>query len=240
VATTTYRVRNWVGFQHYKERCPPWVKLHKTLLDDSDYAALPDKAARYLPLVWLVASEYDGYLPDVATLAFRLRLSVAACSKVLAALGHYLEQVDDATLATRKHDASNVLGLARSQETEAETEGEGEGERLARAHDAPAREGPPHQAPHDPADTVPSETEWHEYGLAIGVLWTRQQADALHAERLGRGWCDFKGRPIRNWQAHLRAEKAHIEATLRKPARPRPELTAEERLAAKRKREGRA
>jgi hypothetical protein len=35
-------IKNWSEFQHYKDRNPPWIKLHRALLDDYAFAALPD------------------------------------------------------------------------------------------------------------------------------------------------------------------------------------------------------
>ena len=28
--------KNWSQFQHYKGRRPPWIKLHRALLDEDD------------------------------------------------------------------------------------------------------------------------------------------------------------------------------------------------------------
>nr|AKH46931.1 hypothetical protein [uncultured marine virus] len=92
------RIRNWTKFNHYKDRTTVWIKLHKTLLDNSDYHAMPAEAAKYLPLAWLVASEANGELPAPPTLAFRLRISEA---KVLQLLTDWSEFVE--------HDASDLL-----------------------------------------------------------------------------------------------------------------------------------
>ena len=32
------RIKNWSEFQHYKDRAPPWVKLHHSLLDNFEWA----------------------------------------------------------------------------------------------------------------------------------------------------------------------------------------------------------
>ena len=79
-------VRNWEKFQHYKDRNPPWVKLHKQLLDNPEWFALPDAASRLLVEVWLLASENDGNIPDVDVIAFRVRRPVAGVSKALKVL----------------------------------------------------------------------------------------------------------------------------------------------------------
>ena len=50
MAGLKYRVKNWSKFQHYKNRNPPWIRLHVEILDDykadgteNDFHALPDK-----------------------------------------------------------------------------------------------------------------------------------------------------------------------------------------------------
>ena len=30
------RIKNWAQFQHFKDRSPPWIKLHREFLDDYD------------------------------------------------------------------------------------------------------------------------------------------------------------------------------------------------------------
>jgi hypothetical protein len=68
-----YRVKGWGEFQHYRDRRPPWIKLHRTLLDNREYHLLSDGAGKALPLIWIMASDFDGELPDNKTAAFRLR-----------------------------------------------------------------------------------------------------------------------------------------------------------------------
>lgn len=72
-----FTVKNWNEFQHYKDRAPPWVKLHKGLLDDFDYQCLPIASRALAPMLWLLASEnMEGIIDcDTKRLAFRLRTS---------------------------------------------------------------------------------------------------------------------------------------------------------------------
>jgi hypothetical protein len=58
------RVKNWTEFQHYKDRNPPWIKLHRTLLDDYEFSRLQDASKAHLMLIWLFASQKDGLVPD--------------------------------------------------------------------------------------------------------------------------------------------------------------------------------
>lgn len=52
-----YRVPNWHEYQHYRDRQPPWVKLHRKLLRNRAFRELPILAKALLPLAWLLASE---------------------------------------------------------------------------------------------------------------------------------------------------------------------------------------
>ena len=72
-----FHVKNWSDFQHYKDRSPPWIKLHKALLDDFDYQCLPIASRALAPMLWLLASEnMNGMIyADQKKLAFRLRVS---------------------------------------------------------------------------------------------------------------------------------------------------------------------
>jgi hypothetical protein len=58
------RIKNWEEFQHYKDRNPPWIKLHRTLLDDYEFSCLQDASKAHLMLIWLFASQCEGRIPD--------------------------------------------------------------------------------------------------------------------------------------------------------------------------------
>ncbi len=69
--------KNWAVFQHYKDRCPPWIKLHRDLLNDRVFICLPLASKALAPLLWLLASEskdgtFDGSLDE---LVFRLHIT---------------------------------------------------------------------------------------------------------------------------------------------------------------------
>jgi len=71
------RVKNWARFQHYKHRRPPWIRLHRELLDDMTWHSLPLASKALAPMLWLLASETQEGLIEGASnvLAFRLRLA---------------------------------------------------------------------------------------------------------------------------------------------------------------------
>jgi hypothetical protein len=104
--------KNWASFQHYKDRSPPWIKLHKVLLDDYAFNSLPDASRALAPCLWLVASEHsDGEIDATPkVLAFRLRRDAAWIEEALNPLmenGFFLpvEQAESILLASRKHVA---------------------------------------------------------------------------------------------------------------------------------------
>jgi hypothetical protein len=128
-------VRNWSKFQHYKARRPPWIKLHRDLLENRSFLELPVASRALAPLLWLLASESeDGSLPDSPKdLAWRLRCSEAEIVSGINPLiaGEFLSGVllpASVALAARGQHADS--------ETEGETETEGE-ERKAPAEPTP-------------------------------------------------------------------------------------------------------
>ena len=69
--------KNWSKFQHYRDRCPPWIKLHRDILNDRIFASLPTASKALAPLLWLLASESKDGSFDAAIdeLAFRLHIA---------------------------------------------------------------------------------------------------------------------------------------------------------------------
>lgn len=130
-------IKDWKKFQHFKDRRPPWIKLYRELLDDPDWHALAAEDAKILVMLWLVASENYGTLPDTRKLAFRLRLPLLVIDQTLARLSHWLI-LDDIMLASRRYQDDTPEG-----ETETETETEGETDSVAIATAAIAAPCPP-------------------------------------------------------------------------------------------------
>lgn len=113
--------KNWAQFQHYKDRCPPWIKLHRDILNDRAFMLLPTASKALAPLLWLLASESKSPQGDfdasTEELEFRLRMTAKEIESGLKALidkGFFI--VASGALAQRKQPAI----------PETETEGERE------------------------------------------------------------------------------------------------------------------
>ena len=120
--------KNWTHFQHYKDRCPPWIKLHKELLNDRSFMTLPTASKALAPLLWLLASETkDGsFDASIDELVFRLRMPESDIKTGLKSLidkGFFID--DSNVLADRYQDA------IPETETETETETEVKKKRTA-------------------------------------------------------------------------------------------------------------
>ncbi|TQE95907.1 MAG: hypothetical protein FKY71_16925 [Spiribacter salinus] len=57
--TDILRIRNWSDFQHYKDRCPPWIKLHFRILSSKDWVMLDDRSRVLAVACMLIASQSD-------------------------------------------------------------------------------------------------------------------------------------------------------------------------------------
>ena len=158
--------KNWDKFQHYKDRCPPWIKLHRDLLNDRIFASLPIASKALAPLLWLLASESKDGTFDAAIeeLAFRLHIAskdIEAGLKPLIDKGFFL-------------DASTMLApclqvAIPERETERETEGE-------------AKQKTQSRGTRLPADWVPSEAQ---------IAYCRTERPDLRPEWVAANFRDF-------------------------------------------------
>ena len=59
-------VKNWRDHQHYKKRSPPWIKLHRAITEDYEFAALKDRCKAHLIMIWILAAGTEGRIPNDA------------------------------------------------------------------------------------------------------------------------------------------------------------------------------
>jgi hypothetical protein len=120
--------KEWNSFQHYKERRPPWIKLHRTLLDNADFQRLPVASRALAPMLWLIAAEYEnGAITATADdIAWRLRMTVDELRAALVPLidkGFFVsDEAASAPLADRKQDLPPETETQVQEEEEAESQ----------------------------------------------------------------------------------------------------------------------
>ena len=123
--TWTVRVVNWREFQHYKDREPPWIKLHRRLLQKPEWRKINGSAAKLLVDVWMLAAgaeteagELQYSLVDLAYIVRRHPDAVLRDLEMLTAAGFLA--ISPQMLAA----ASN--GELHAPQRRGETEAEGE------------------------------------------------------------------------------------------------------------------
>jgi hypothetical protein len=192
--------KNWAVFQHYKDRCPPWIKLHRDLLNDRAYMRLPIASKAIAPMLWLLASEskdgvFDGSLDE---LVFRLHITAKEYQDgVKPLIDNDFFILVSGVLAERKQVAI----------PETETEGETETETKKKATSV----APPSGV---------SDSVWQEFKTlrkAKKAPITQRAIDAITSEATKAGWTLEKALEecvVRGWQAF----KADWVATKANPA----------------------
>ena len=126
--------KNWAVFQHYKDRNPPWIKLHRETLNDRTFMTLPLASKALAPLMWLLASEskngvFDGSVDD---LMFRLHITKKEYEdgvKPLIEKGFF--EIASGVLADCQQDARPETETETKRETETEAKKSTRGSRLS-------------------------------------------------------------------------------------------------------------
>jgi hypothetical protein len=99
-------------------RIKDWIKLYRDILDDPEWHELDGDSAKALVMLWLIASEDGGNLPDTRKIAFRLRTSEKQAKQLLSSLSHWLDSDDIAVIS----DGYQPDTPEREEETEREEE----------------------------------------------------------------------------------------------------------------------
>lgn len=126
-----YRIKNWHEHQHYKDRCPPWIKLHNSMLTSEVWVMGTDQTRTLAIACMLLAARdkandgsFNGDPEYVKRFGY---LNSKPDFKQLIEYG-FIDVVQD---------ASNSLAKCNTEERREETETEGEKRRLARGSRLP-------------------------------------------------------------------------------------------------------
>lgn len=186
------RIKNWSEFQHYKDRAPPWVKLHHSLLDDFEFHSLPVASRALAPMLWLLASEnLDGSIPDdLAEVAFRLRTTASEVQTALKPL------IDKGFVVS---DSEVLADCQQCALPEAEAEGEAEARKPAVS---PVQQrNSKYQKPDDVEQSVWDDFVAHRKRKRGSITALVMKSIRSEAEKAGWSLNDaLKETVIRNWQ----------------------------------------
>jgi len=81
------RIVDWAKLQHYKDRNPPWIKLHTDLLDNYKFACLPDASKLLHILLSLLASRTENQIPyDLTYIKEKLGLKAKPTEQMIQVL----------------------------------------------------------------------------------------------------------------------------------------------------------
>jgi len=120
----TIKALNWADYQHYKDRDPPWIKLHRQLLDKPEWRRLSGNAGKLLMDVWMLAAQHGGEVNlRLTDLGYRLRVKAPRLASGLLELrGAELLALSEPMLADASAAQANATQRRDRGETEAEAE----------------------------------------------------------------------------------------------------------------------
>ena len=134
--TLYFRVPKLDEYQHYKDRSPPWIKLHRRVLLSYKFSRLQDASKAHLMQIWLLASDLDNKIPyDAEWIGGKINATSPVDLDTLQDLDFIeLLQDDSDPLPERLQDA---IPEREKRESRGETKAKKEGDTSARP---PARQ----------------------------------------------------------------------------------------------------
>lgn len=161
-------IPGWHRYQHYKNRMPPWIKLHASILYDDDVLKLTERQQGIYLKLLLAYSQAGGKVPATPSVVAQLTRSTYSLRDQKAFCNRGLVEI---ALAPCLQDASTMLA-SRASPRSREAEGE-----VVEAKPLPTSTD---SATNDPAPTTPSQAPSpahtdHEKALARAAVFTKTQ-----------------------------------------------------------------
>jgi hypothetical protein len=129
-----FRVRNWDKFQHYKNRNPPWIKLHTELLENYEFASLQDASKLLAICIWMLAARSDNKIPaDPDWIKSKCNLKSKVDLEPLFSFG-FIEWIQE--LPSTEQVASNTLAESKQSADSEERRDRGEAEDALKTYSA--------------------------------------------------------------------------------------------------------
>lgn len=202
-----FRLRNWEKFQHYKDRNPPWIKLHTELLDNYEFSRLQDASKLLALCILLLAARSDNRIPaDPEWIKQRCNLKSKPDLDPLFE-GEFIEWIQELHTPAQIASAPLAEGLQDACALTEERRGRGEAERASAT---------PRKTIFDP-ETVPglnleAWSKWVEHRIEIKKpIKPHSMADAAEElAKLGdRQLAEVKRARAGGWQG-LHPEDAKV------------------------------
>lgn len=132
-----FQVRNWSKFQHYKNRNPPWIKLHTELLENYEFASLQDASKLLAMCIWMLAARSDNKIPaDPDWIKSKCNLKSKPDLSPLFDAG-FIEWIQE--LPSLEQDASKALADCEQSADSEERRDRGEGEGASASKPKPSK-----------------------------------------------------------------------------------------------------
>jgi hypothetical protein len=119
-------IPNWDRFQHYKNRDPLWIKLHRSLASDPDWMGLSGHDRAVLVGLWMeYASSNRRIRLDTSSISSRLTLRVTKASLERLQNAGLIEVSASRPLAQIKKEEKRRKGLTSTEDQQENGEAAG-------------------------------------------------------------------------------------------------------------------
>jgi len=126
------KAKNWSSYQSYKDRNPPWIRLHKRLIDDINFQRMSADARATLPMLWLLISEDEEPVTGLLRIgyeeiSFRLRqpeklIKSVICEIIKAGFFEEIKEAKTDSYETVTEPLQNCHSETETYSKETETE----------------------------------------------------------------------------------------------------------------------
>lgn len=121
-----YRIIKWGEHQHYRDRSPPWIKLHANTLTSQTWVGLDNDGRALAVACMLIAADTNNQIPvDPAFIRRRAYFDAVPDFAPLVAVG-FIELVGEIKDLAQPPQASASTTLASGTKCSSESEGEAE------------------------------------------------------------------------------------------------------------------
>lgn len=195
-----YRIKNWDQYQHYKDRSPPWIKLHRNLLQSETWVMLDDPGRVLAIASMMLAADTENKIPANASYIRRVAyLDYDPDFSPLIELG-FLEIVEDQHVrGVTICDASNTLADASTMQADARLEERrGEESKGEKRREEGGEKSPDYAFAGRIIKINHSQAkQWREAFPRIDLIAELTTADAYYSETPPKGGKWFF--PVSNW-----------------------------------------